>query len=84
MGKAIREIWLMGPSGEGGVGWVAVLRIRIRDPVPFLPLDPGSGMGKKSGSGFRIQNEQPVSYFRELRNHFFGLKYLNSLMRTRY
>jgi hypothetical protein len=30
-----------------------VLRIRIRDLVPFWPLDPGSGMGKKS-------------YFREL------------------
>jgi hypothetical protein len=29
---------------------VSVLRIQIRDPVPFLPLDPGSGMGKKSGS----------------------------------
>ncbi len=25
--------------------------LRIRDPVPFWPLDPGSGMGKKSGSG---------------------------------
>jgi hypothetical protein len=24
-----------------------VLRIQIRDPVPFWPLDPGSGMGKK-------------------------------------
>ncbi len=24
----------------------AVLRIRIRDPVPFWPLDVGSGMGK--------------------------------------
>jgi hypothetical protein len=23
----------------------AVLRIRIRDPVTFLPLDPGSGIG---------------------------------------
>jgi hypothetical protein len=47
------------------------------DPVPFLPLDPGSRMGKKSGSGswIRIQNEQPGSYFRELRNHFLGLKY---------
>ncbi len=29
-----------------------VLRIRIRDPVPFWPLDPGSGRGKKSGSGW--------------------------------
>jgi hypothetical protein len=24
---------------------LSVLRIRIRDPVPFLPLDPGSGTG---------------------------------------
>jgi hypothetical protein len=40
-----------------------VFRIRIRDPVPFLLLDPGSGMGKKnkiqdldlgSGSGMNI------------------------------
>ena len=38
--------------------------------------DPGSG----------IRDEQPGSYFLELRNHFFaflGLKYLNSLMRIR-
>ncbi len=42
----------------------SVLRIRIRDPVPFLPLDPGSG----------IRDEQPGSYFLELRNHFFGFK----------
>jgi hypothetical protein len=28
---------------------IAVLR--IRDPVPFLPLDPGSRMGKESRSG---------------------------------
>ncbi len=27
--------------------------------------------------------EQPGSYIRKLRNHFFGLKYLNSLMRIR-
>jgi hypothetical protein len=26
---------------------VPMLRIRIQDPVPFLPLDPGSGMHKK-------------------------------------
>ncbi len=38
--------------------------------------EPGSGMGKK----IRIQ---PRSYFREHRNHFLGLKYLNSLMRIR-
>ncbi len=52
-----------------------VLRIRIQDPGPFLPLDPGSGMGKS-------QHPDP-GYFLELRNHFFGLKYLNSLMRIR-
>jgi hypothetical protein len=35
-------------------------------------------MDKKSGSGFGIQirDEQPESYFLELRNHFFGLKHL--------
>ncbi len=27
--------------------------------------------------------EQSESCFRELRNHYFGLKYLNSLMRIR-
>jgi hypothetical protein len=34
-------------------------------------------MGKKSvsGSGIRIRDEQPGSYFRELRNHFLELKY---------
>jgi hypothetical protein len=40
-------------------------------------------MGKKSESGSGIRDEQPGSYFLELRNHFFGLKYLNSLMRIR-
>jgi hypothetical protein len=33
--------------------------------------DPGTGMGKKSGSGSGIRDEQPGSYFLELRNHFF-------------
>jgi hypothetical protein len=38
----------------------------------FLTL--GSGMGKKSrsGSGIRIRDEHPGSYFRELKNNFFG------------
>ncbi len=54
-----------------------------RDLVPFWSLYPGSWMGKKirSGSGIRIREEHPGSYFRELRNHFWGYKYLNSLMR---
>jgi hypothetical protein len=39
----------------------------------------------RDGKKFSIQirDEQPGSYFRELRNIFFGLKYLNSLMRIR-
>jgi hypothetical protein len=53
------------------------------DPETGAFLTPESGMGKKSGSGSRIWDEQPRSYFLELRNHFFGLKYLNSLMRIR-
>jgi hypothetical protein len=40
-------------------------------------------MCRKSASGSGIRDEQPGSYFLELRNHFFGLKYLNSLMRIR-
>jgi hypothetical protein len=47
---------------------VAVLRIGIRS---FLT--PGSGMGKNSGSGIRIRDEQPGSYFRELRNNTYTL-----------
>jgi hypothetical protein len=70
----VKRRCLYGSSG-------AVLRIRIRDPVPFWPLDPGYGMGRKSASGSGIRDEQTRSYFLELRNHFFGLKYLNSLMR---
>ncbi len=33
----------------------------IRDPVPFWPLDPGSGMGKKSGSGSGMNNPDDIS-----------------------
>ncbi len=46
------------------------------------PLYLGSEMDKSSGfgSGIRIRDEQPGSYFREL---FFGLQYVKSLMRIR-
>jgi hypothetical protein len=33
-------------------------------------------MGIKSASGSGIRDEQPGSYFLELRNHFFGVKIL--------
>jgi hypothetical protein len=35
--------------------------LRIRDPMPFWPLEPGSGMGKKSGSGYRTYNPDHIS-----------------------
>jgi hypothetical protein len=40
-------------------------------------------MGNISGYGSGIGMNKPGSYFLELRNHFLGLKYLNSLMRIR-
>jgi hypothetical protein len=52
------------------------------DPGSGAFLTPGSGIrdGNKSGSGSGIREEQPGSYFLELRNHFFGLKYSNFFM----
>jgi hypothetical protein len=44
------------------------------DPGSGAFLTPGSGMGRKSASGSGIRDEQPGSYFLELRNHFFGVK----------
>ncbi len=51
-----------------------MLRIRIRDPGLGASLTPGSGIrdGRKSASGSGIRDEQPGSYFFELRNHFFA------------
>jgi hypothetical protein len=67
---------------------VKVVLSSVADPDPGSGafLTPGSGMGKKSG--IRIRDEQPGSYFLELRNHFMGLKifnlkYFNSFMRIR-
>ncbi len=45
---------------EDNVSWLSVLR--IRDPVPFWPQDPGWVI--KSRSGFGIQDEHPGSLFR--------------------
>ncbi len=55
----------------------AVLRIRIRDPVPFWPLDPGSGIGffRIPDLGSRIPNP----YFWEFRDNCLGKKFYNSL-----
>ncbi len=57
-----------------------MLRIRIRYPGAGA-LIPGSGMGKKSGSKSEMNNPDHVS--ESLETIFFGLKFLNSLMRIR-
>ncbi len=56
-------------------GTKPVLRIRIRDPVPFLP--PGSGMGKKSGSRSGMNNPDHISESLET------VFWVNSFMRIR-
>jgi hypothetical protein len=50
--------------------------VGVADPGTGAFLTPGSGRGKKSGFGseIRIRDEQPGSYFLELRNHFFGIR----------
>jgi hypothetical protein len=59
-----------------------VLRIRIRDPLLFCPLDLGSGSGTRIRDlgwekiWIRIRDEHPESYFRELKQQFFGVKQL--------
>jgi hypothetical protein len=62
--------------------------LRSEKIIPDSVADPGSGAFLTPGSriqevSIRIRDEKPGSYFLELRNHFFGLKYLNSLMRIR-
>jgi hypothetical protein len=50
---------------------------RIQELVLFLPLNRGSGIGKKM---IRIRDEHPGLYFRELGNNFLGKNNLNSFM----
>ncbi len=58
------------------VSYVFWWKTSVADPNPgsgaFRPLDPESGMGKKSGMNEII--------FARAYKQFFGLKYLNSLM----
>jgi hypothetical protein len=49
-----------------------ILEIESQHRVSGAFLTPGSGMGARSGSGIRIRDEHPGSYFRELRNNFSG------------
>jgi hypothetical protein len=59
-------------------GLKAVLRIRIRDPESDVFFASGSGIQDEEKIKIRIRDENFGSYFRELRNNFLGLKYLNS------
>jgi hypothetical protein len=54
---------------------------QINKQAVLRNADPGSGALLTLDPGWvkiriRIRDEQAVSYFQELRNHFFGLKYL--------
>ncbi len=72
-------------NSMNGSGWRSCGSMKARGrrtPTGIKVADPGSRMDKKSGS-VRFRDDQPGSYFREIRKHFFGLKYLNSLMRVR-
>jgi hypothetical protein len=48
-------------TGRRSPNIFSMLRIRIRDSVSFYPLDPGSGMGKKSKSGSGMNIPDHVS-----------------------
>jgi hypothetical protein len=68
------------------VSYFTVLRIRIRDPVPFDPWirDPGWVESQHPDPGSGMNN--PDHIFQSLETIFFvflGLKYLNTLMRIR-
>ncbi len=62
-----------GGEGEEGQLRSRSLRSRAGEKNIRFPQCCGSG----------IRDEQPGSYFIELRNHFLGLKYSNSMMRIR-
>jgi len=62
---------------------VSVCSSNHSNRTSFSDPNPGSGAFMTSGSGIRdpgsairirIQDEQPRSYFRELKKQFFGLK----------
>ncbi len=50
------------------------------DPYPFWPWD---GLKVRIRIWNPVRDKQPGSHFLVLRNHFLGLKYLNSWMRIR-
>ncbi len=68
------------PCESGTLYCFPVLRIRIRDQVPFWPLDPGARMGKKSRSGSGMFTPGHIS---ESLETIFWVKILKFLMRIR-
>ncbi len=56
----------------GGSLQTQCLRIRIRDPVPFWPLDPGWVKVQDPDPGWTTR----IIFPRELKKHFFGIKIL--------
>jgi hypothetical protein len=79
------QVWHCFRSASQFPCLILVNSVADPDPGSVAFETPGSGMGKKSGSGswIRIRDEQPGSNFRELKKQFFGLKYFNSLIRIR-
>jgi hypothetical protein len=84
------NLWLMDPDpggpktcGSGGSGSATMVSIniqavlQIRDLVPFWPLDSVSWMGKKSGSGSKMNN---LVIFSRAQKQFFGLKYFKKFL----
>jgi hypothetical protein len=61
-----------GPFWPLDPGWV---KNQDPDPGSYAFLTPGSGIGKKSGSGSGMNNPDHIS---ESLETIFGLKYLNS------
>ncbi len=73
-------------ADPGSVAFLTPVSGAFLTPGSGAFLTPGSGVGKKktrSGSGIRIWDENPGTYFQELRNIFCLFKYLNSVMRIR-
>ncbi len=73
--KSVHVLQVSSSVSDPGSG--ASLTPWIRDPVPFWPLDPGSGIGL-----FRfpdLGSRNPNSYFWELSDNLLGKKFYNSL-----
>jgi hypothetical protein len=64
-----------GSRGQKGTGSGSATSVADPDPGSGIGcvFDPGIRDGRQSASGSGIRDEQPGSYFLELRNHFFAI-----------